>query len=120
VSRFRFEDLEIWQRGADVGLRLFSVADFLDEKRKYRFAEQLRAAALSITNNIAEGSGSDSNKDFAKFVYYARKSTFECASMMIMLQRDNYVTTQRTDDLLDELEQLSRMQHAFIQKLRNQ
>jgi hypothetical protein len=39
---------------------------------------------------------------------------------MIMLQRDNYVTTQRTDDLLDELEQLSRMQHAFIQKLRNQ
>jgi len=120
MSRFRFEDLEIWKRGADAGLRLFRVADFLDAKKKYRFAEQLRAAGLSITNNIAEGSGSDSNKDFARFVGYARKSTFECANMTIMFQRDELLSATRTDGLLDELEQLSRMQFAFIKKLREQ
>jgi four helix bundle protein len=119
VNRFRFKDLEIWQRGADLGLRLFRVSDFLDEKQKYRFAEQLRAAALSITNNIAEGSGAASDQGFAKFVSTARKSTFECVGMMTMFQRDNLVTSERTGSLLDELEQLSRMQYAFIQKLRN-
>jgi four helix bundle protein len=119
VGRFRFESLEIWQRAADVDLRLFRVADYLEDKRKYRFAEQLRAAALSITNNIAEGSGSDSDADFARFISFARKSTFECASMLIMFQRDNLLAADRTDDLLDELEQLSRMQTAFKKTLRS-
>ncbi len=118
MSRFRFESLEIWQRGADIGLRLFRIADYIEAKKKFRFAEQLRAAALSITNNIAEGSGSESDVDFARFVAYARKSTFECASMTIMFQRDDLIKPQQTEDLLDELEQLSRMQSAFQRTLR--
>jgi len=64
-KQFRFQDLEIWQRGAAISGKLFKLADKLDERRYYRFAEQLRAATLSITNNIAEGSGSVSDTDFA-------------------------------------------------------
>lgn len=119
MSRFRFESLEIWQRAADAGLRLFRLSDFLETQRKNRFAEQLRAAALSISNNIAEGSGSDSDKDFARFIGIARKSTFECAGMTIMFERAGYVAPERTEELLDELEQLSRMQNAFQRNLRN-
>jgi len=59
-KQFRFQDLEIWQRGAALSRPLFALADQLDERKRYRFAEQLRAATLSITNNIAEGSGSTS------------------------------------------------------------
>jgi four helix bundle protein len=55
---FRFEDLEVWQLAADIAIRLGDVADRLEESRRYRYAEQLRSAALSISNNIAEGSGS--------------------------------------------------------------
>ena len=119
MGRFRFESLEIWQRAADVGLRLFRLADYNDTKKKYRFAEQLRAAALSISNNIAEGSGSDSDPDFARFISFARKSTFECANMTIMFQRDDLVTHDQTDGLLAELEQLSRMQNVFQKTLRS-
>jgi hypothetical protein len=61
---FRFEHLEVWQRSADVTLPLGLVADHLAERHLYRYAEQLRGAALSISNNIAEGSGSNSNSDF--------------------------------------------------------
>jgi len=48
---FRFENFEIWQRAADLDLPLFELADRLDRLKLFRFAEQLRAAALSITNN---------------------------------------------------------------------
>jgi four helix bundle protein len=58
---FRFEHLDVWQRAADLAFALGLVADGLAERHLYRFAEQLRAAALSISNNIAEGSGSNSN-----------------------------------------------------------
>jgi len=52
-SKFRFETLEIWQRAATTTASLFALAEKLDAKKFYRFAEQLRAATLSITNNIA-------------------------------------------------------------------
>jgi four helix bundle protein len=52
-KQFRFQDFEIWTRGADIGSKLFRLADELEKRRLFRFAEQLRGAALSITNNIA-------------------------------------------------------------------
>lgn len=53
-SGFRFQNLVIWQRAADLAIALDEASDQLDNGRKYRFAEQLRAAGLSISNNIAE------------------------------------------------------------------
>jgi hypothetical protein len=44
---FRFENMEIWQRAADISSPMFKLADKLDQRRTYRFAEQLRAAVLS-------------------------------------------------------------------------
>jgi four helix bundle protein len=64
-KQFRFQDLEIWVRGAKFSPELFNLAGKLDKRRFFRFAEQLRSATLSITNNIAEGSGSVSDTDFA-------------------------------------------------------
>jgi four helix bundle protein len=55
---FRFESLEIWQHARDLAVRFHQLAETLDQRRLYRYAEQLRAAGLSLANNIAEGSGS--------------------------------------------------------------
>jgi four helix bundle protein len=62
IRGFRFENLEIWQISIQVGDALFDIADNLEERKLYRFAEQLRGAGLSISNNIAEGTGSLSKK----------------------------------------------------------
>ena len=81
MAEFRFEDLEIWRRAVEIADQLFDEADRLDQNRLYRFAEQLRGAALSVSNNIAEGSGSESNREFKQFLNYARRSAFEVANM---------------------------------------
>ena len=67
-SPFRFQNLNIWQRAAAVSDPLFAIAEELDGRKQFRWAEQLRAAVLSITNNIAEGSGSYSKSEFAQFL----------------------------------------------------
>ena len=51
---FRFEDLEIWQLAKQLAVKFHELADQLDRRRLYRYAEQLRAAGLSLTNNIAK------------------------------------------------------------------
>jgi four helix bundle protein len=116
---FRFESLQIWQRAADVSGPLFKLAEKLDKRRYYRFAEQLRAAVLSITNNIAEGSGSVSDTDFANFLNMARRSVFEVANMLVLFAREGYLHELETKPLLAELAEQSRMIHAFRKNLKS-
>lgn len=109
MSSFRFEELEIWKLGSDIGDNLFKIADMLLEKKKFRFSEQLNGAAMSITNNIAEGSGSFSNKDFANFLNISRRSVFECANILCVLQRGQYISIETKSELLEKLQILSKM-----------
>jgi len=115
---FRFENLDIWNRAADVALKLFDIADELEAKRKYRFAEQLRGAALSTPNNIAEGSGSTSDKDFIHFLNIARRSTFESANMLMIFGRKSLISPNHLTPLIAELDELCRMITAFARSLR--
>ena len=117
-TQFRFQELEIWKRAAKFSSVLFRLADKLDERRLYRFAEQLRSAVLSITNNIAEGSGSVSRIDFANFLNTARRSTFEVASILFLLNENRYLEEADLKPIIGELEQESRMIFAFMRTLR--
>lgn len=85
--------------------------------KRFRFAEQLRSAVLSITNNIAEGSGSSSNKEFAHFVNIARRSTFEVVNMLLIFERQGICPRELIEPWLTELESISRMLEAFRKRL---
>jgi len=85
--KFRFMDLEIWKDAIGIAENLFDLANRLEEKRLYRFAEQLRGSGLSMSNNIAEGSGSNSKREFANFLNIARRSTFENANVLLVLEK---------------------------------
>src|SRR4030066_733838 len=84
---FRFEQLDIWKDSIEISDILFDYADEADKKRLFKFAEQLRSATISISNNIAEGSGSFSDKEFASFLNIARRSVFECANILHIFER---------------------------------
>jgi four helix bundle protein len=118
-KQFRFQDMEIWKHAADFSSQLFGVADQLDERRLYRFGEQLRAATLSITNNIAEGSGSLSEIDFANFLNMARRSTFEVANILLVLGNNGYLRDVEISQILSHLEKESKMLRAFISTLKS-
>ena len=118
-TQFRFQELEIWRRGADIGSNLFRLADGLEKRRLFRFAEQLRGAGLSITNNIAEGSGSASDTDFANYLNMSRRSVFEVANILMMLAKDSYLRNEEVQPLLSEVEEESRMILAFRRTLKS-
>jgi four helix bundle protein len=89
-------------------MKLFDIADRLEEKKLFRFAEQLRTAGLSLTNNIAEVSGSFTNADFSNFLKFSRRSVFECANMVYILRLRNHITESEKTESWNDLEFLSR------------
>ena len=115
---FRFEDLDVWKRSVEVASRLFDLADGIEARKRFRFAEQLRGAALSIPKNISEGSGSTSRSEFVQFLNFARRSAFECANMLIIFEKRGLVSLQGRQELLKELDELCRMITSFSRSLR--
>lgn len=102
----------------EIADKLFDIADELEEKHLYRFAEQLRGAGMSISSNIAEGSGSTSSKEFQQFLNIARRSTFENANILILLNRRHLISDGALESLLDQLDHLCRKITNFQKTLR--
>jgi four helix bundle protein len=118
MKKFRFRDLEIWQMAIDIADELFDVADKIEKKRYYRFSEQLRAAGMSMSNNIAEGSGSSSKKEFNQFLNIAKRSSFENANILIILERRNLISDETLDRILEKLDHLCRKITNFQKTLK--
>ena len=73
---------------------------------------------MSMSNNIAEGSGSSSKKEFKNFLNIARRSTFENANILILLGRRNLITSNLMNDNLKDLDKLCRQITNFIKSFK--
>ena len=115
---FRFEQLDIWKESIEISDILFDYADKADSKRLFKFAEQLRSATMSISNNIAEGSGSFSDKEFASFLNIARRSVFECANILHIFGRRKIITHDEKNTVKSKLLTLSKKITNFRKSLK--
>ena len=114
---FRFEDLEIWQLSKALAVKFHKLADSLDKRRLYRYAEQLRAAGLSLTNNIAEGAGSVHAQEFRQFLNISRRSLFEDASMLLVFESLGLFSAVEIEAPLADCDVLSRKITNFSRSL---
>ena len=112
---WRFEDLEIWNRAAELAVKFHRIAERLDRRRLYRYAEQLRAAGLSISNNIAEGSGSAHKQEFIQFLNITRRSLFEDASMLLVFEKSACLSKTRQTTSV-ELRRGESQNHEFFSR----
>lgn len=117
MAGFRFEELQIWQKSIEISDELYNTADYLESIKQVRFAEQFRSATLSISNNIAEGAGSDSKPDFKRFLNFSRRSLFEVVNMLIVFEKRGYILTELLEKKKEELDHLSRMLVSFSKSI---
>jgi len=117
MATFRFEDLLIWQRAIKISQRILDISSLLRKEQEYTLSDQLYRATLSISNNIAEGSGSISNKEFAYFLNISRRSIFECANIINLLYLRKKISYSEKNKIYEDLNQLSKMIYAFRQRL---
>ena len=61
-----------------------------------------------MSNNIAEGSSSNSKREFSHFLNIARRSTFENANVLLVLEKQGLMQEEEVTDLLDRLDHLCR------------
>ena len=117
---FAFEDLLVWQKAIDLAQAVIKTIDEFETPRKhYRIIEQLEAAAISISSNIAEGKGRFSKKEFTHYLYIARGSLFETVSLLILIRRLTWITENKLVELKLLGEEIAKMLNSLIKSVKS-
>lgn len=114
---FRFENLEIWKLAVEYGDRISALAKNFPRSELFGLASDLNRAGISVSSNIAEGSGSDSAAEFRRFLRIAVKSTFETVSQLVVARRRRYISGQDFEDAYRDAELLVKKISCFIKSL---
>src|SRR4030095_13385332 len=91
----RFEDLRAWQEARRLATQSYESTRSAAFRRDRSLADQLRRAAVSAMNNIAEGFDSGSNAEFQRFLRYAVRSTAEVQSCLYLARDQRYVDEEQ-------------------------
>ena len=119
ITRFAFEDLEVWQKSVDFANKVISFAEEIKTDRKhYRLIEQLEAASTSVALNIAEGKGRYSKKEFVQFLYIARGSLNETITLLIIFHQRGWISEESLDESKDLGDHIGKMLSSLINSIK--
>jgi four helix bundle protein len=114
-----YHQLDIWNRAMDYAEAIYQFTAMLTGEEKYNLALQLRRAVTSVALNIAEGCGTTSKAEFARFLGFAYRSLKEVVTSLELCLR-LYPASARTRvaSLIDEGNEISRMTYSLMRKVK--
>ncbi len=111
---FDFEKLEVYKLALEFVDDIFKITERLPMVLQFSIGDNLRRAAISVPNNIAEGSGKFSLKEKKHFFRIALTSDRECIPMITLLRRRNLITSDEQKNLRDKCIRISQMLFNLI------
>ena len=83
----RFEDLPVWNAAINLAVEIYALTETTPFRRRPSLRDQIERAAVSVSNNIAEGFERGTNNELLAFLYISRGSAGEVRSMLCLLER---------------------------------
>ena len=114
-----FEDLEVYQVAREFRKAMYRIAKQLPECEKFGLTSQIRRAAVSLTNNIAEGHGRYHFLDQIKFMLQARGSLEEILDDLNVWEDERYLPCSDLETLKQEGLRAHKLINGYIRFLRN-
>ncbi|MEJ2098281.1 MAG: four helix bundle protein [Deltaproteobacteria bacterium] len=115
MTYYSFEELEVWQKAYKLAVRIYRL---LKGCRDYGLRDQMTRASVSIASNIAEGAERDSVADFVRFLHIAKGSAAELKTQLYIACDVNIIPESKKDDLINDIENISKMLHGLIKALK--
>ena len=79
-----FEEFEVYQKGILLAKLIFKLLENKSFEKEFSFKDQIKRAVISITNNIAEGSEYNNNKQLIRYLKISKGSCAEVRSMLVL------------------------------------
>lgn len=113
--QFPFEKLEVWKLSKDFVKEIYRLTNEFPDSEKYGMVSQIRRAAISVPNNLAEGAGRFSGKDQARFSEIAYGSLMEVTNLLIISIELEMLSKEKVKEMMLEIHVIAKK----ISSLRN-
>ncbi len=117
-DRFDFEDLKVYQKSLDYVDFVYEITKKFPKEEIFSLANQFRRASVSVSLNIAEGSGG-SKAEFNQFLKIARRSVRECVAVIEISYRQAFVSSEVKKQSRKFCIELSKMLSGLMKSLKN-
>lgn len=115
---FKFEKLEVWQLSLEYSDKIYDLANSLPRKEEYNLKPQMMKAVTSVSLNIAEGSTSQSDAEFGRFVGMAIRSLVEIVACLHLAKRRKYIDDRKFKEIYAFGEKLFSKLQALRKRLK--
>ena len=109
---FKFERLEVWKKAVILYEKISSLSRTIDQKDQFSLGEQVRRASLSVSTNIAEGTGREGERESRQFFNIAKGSVYEVVSLLYIMRSRGYIAEKDYEALYSQCDEIARIKNA--------
>ena len=120
MATFGFEKLEVWQLAITYANEIYQTTESFPKTELYGLSSQLRRASVSISSNIAEGSGRSTAADKSRFYEIAYGSLLETVSQLHIAHQLSFISKASFEELTERAERFARMLSGLRSHTRKQ
>ena len=111
------KDLKIWNKSVELAVKIYNISTAFPSEERFGLISQTRRAAVSISSNISEGAGRNTKGEFKQFLGIANGSAYELQTQLIIAERLGYINAEVNAALLDNIDELQKMNYNFQKTL---
>ncbi len=116
----RFEDINSWQKARELASLVYTTTRVGEFSRDFGLRDQMRRAAVSVMNNIAEGFGRHGNAEFARFLEIAKGSAYEVQSCSYVAADAGYIDQAQRLQIYELADAVASLISGLVVYLRKQ
>jgi four helix bundle protein len=113
---FKFERLDVWRTSLDLYRKIAAATSRLGQQSQWTLGDQIRRATLSISANIAEGTGREGVRESKQFFNIAKGSTYEVVSIAYILREEGLLQEAVFSEIYGQCDRIARMLSVMIAK----
>lgn len=113
-----YKELIVWQKSMLLVEQVYLLTKSFPKDEIYGLTNQARRAAVSIPSNIAEGQARKGTAEFIHFLSISMGSRAELETQMMIAQRLDYISESELEKLLSLSEEIKKMTHSLVSKLK--
>lgn len=108
-----YKNLDLWNRAISLACDIYKFSSKFPKEELFGLTSQLRRASVSISANVAEGSGRGSKKDFCRFIDISIGSLNETESLLLIASKLNYLSANDYKKIQNDTVELGKLLGGF-------
>lgn len=113
-----FKDLKVWQKSIELAVDVYKATSLLPNDEKYGLISQMKRCSVSVSSNIAEGSGRGSSAQFKYFLNISQGSAFELETQLIISNRLELLDDNLSTGLIEKTTEIQKMIYALDRSIK--